>query len=67
MGQFTIPNLPPGSYRVVAFDAQQEIDFHTPEGLAKYSGKGQTVTVEAGGTANVQLDLIQTGNVDAQE
>jgi hypothetical protein len=66
-GQFTIPNLPPGSYRVVAFDALQEIDFHTAEGLAKYAGKGQTVTVEAGGAANAQLDLIQTGSGDPQE
>ncbi len=66
-GQFTISNLPPGSYRVLAFDAQQEIDFHTPEGLAKYAGKGQTVTVEAGGTANAQLDSIQTGSGDPQE
>jgi hypothetical protein len=66
-GQFTISNLPPGSYRVLAFDAQQEIDFHTAEGLAKYAGKGQTVTVEAGGTANAQLDSIQTGSGDPQE
>jgi hypothetical protein len=59
-GQVTLGGLAPGSYRVVAFDAPQEIDFHTPEGLAKYSGQGQTTTVDAGGSANVQLDLIHT-------
>jgi hypothetical protein len=59
-GQFTISNLPPGSYRVVACDSQQEIDFHSPEGLAVWSGKGQTVSVEAGGSAGAQLDLIHT-------
>jgi hypothetical protein len=57
-GQFTIPNLAPGSYRVVACDAPQEIDFHSPEGLAAWAGKGQTVTVEAGGTASVDLDIL---------
>jgi hypothetical protein len=64
--QFTISNLAPGSYRVLAFDTPQEIDYHTPEGLTKYTGKGQTVTVEAGGTANIQVDLIQTGEAEPQ-
>jgi uncharacterized protein (DUF2141 family) len=57
-GQFSFYNLAPGSYRVVACDAPQEIDFHSPEGLAAWTGKGQTVTVEAGGTASVQLDVL---------
>lgn len=57
-GTFTIPNLAPGSYRVVACDSPQEIDFHTPEGLAAWSGKGQTVSVEASGSASVQLDVL---------
>jgi Carboxypeptidase regulatory-like domain len=64
--QFTISNLAPGSYRVLVFDAPQEIDYHTPEGLAKYTGKGQTVTVEAGGTANAQVEVIQTGEAEPQ-
>ena len=56
--QFTIPNLAPGTYRVVACDAPQEIDFHSPDGLAPWAGKGETVTVDAGGTASVDLDVI---------
>jgi hypothetical protein len=56
--QFNISNLAPGSYRVVACDAQQEIDFHSPEGLAAWAGKGQTVTVDPGGTASVDLDIL---------
>jgi len=51
---------------VVAFDAPQEIDFHTPEGLAKYTAMGETTTIEAGGTANVQLDVVHTGNTDTE-
>ena len=59
-GQFTIPNLAPGSYRVIACDSPQEIDFHSAEGLAAWAGKGQTVTVEAGGTTSADLDILHT-------
>ncbi|MGA7521021.1 MAG: carboxypeptidase-like regulatory domain-containing protein [Acidobacteriaceae bacterium] len=57
-GQFTLENLAPGSYRVVACDASQQIDFHSPDGLAAWSGKGQVVSVEPSGTANVALTVI---------
>lgn len=57
-GQFSFYRIPPGSYRVVACDTQQDIDFHSPEAMAAWAAKGQTVTVEAGGTANVQLEVI---------
>ncbi len=65
-GQTTITGLAPGSYRVVAFDAPQEIDFHTPEGLAKYAGQGETVTVDAGSSASAQLDVIHLTNTDVE-
>lgn len=57
--QFTIHQLPPGKYCVVAFDAPQEIAFHTPEDWAKYADEGQTVTVQAGGALSVEPHLIQ--------
>jgi hypothetical protein len=57
-GQFKISQLAPGSYRVVACDSEQEIDFHEPEALAAWAGKGQVVSVERGGTATVQLELL---------
>jgi hypothetical protein len=60
-GQFTISGLAPGSYRVVACDTPQEIDFHTPEGLSTWAGKGETVSVDAGGSAHVELSVISTG------
>jgi len=65
-GQASIGGLAPGSYRVIAFDAPQEIDFHTPEGLAKFAGEGQAATVDAGGTANVQLDVIHTVTTESE-
>jgi hypothetical protein len=56
-GTFSFNNLAPGSWRVVACDSPQDIDYHSPEGLAAWTGKGQTATVEAGGTAHVTLDV----------
>jgi Carboxypeptidase regulatory-like domain len=56
-GTFTFNNLAPGSWRMVACDTPQEIDYHSPEGLAAWTGKGQTATVDAGGTAHVTLDV----------
>lgn len=60
-GEFTLPNLTPGTYRVVACDAQQEIDFHSQDGLAAWSGQGEVVTVDPNGTANVELTVIHGG------
>jgi hypothetical protein len=57
-GHFSFYGIAPGSYRVVACDSAQEIDFHTPEGLAAWSGKGQTISVEASSSVSVQLDVL---------
>lgn len=65
-GEVTLSGLAPGSYRVVAFDSPQEIDFHTPDGLAKYTGMGETATLDAGGSAHVQLEIVRTGNTEAE-
>ncbi|MGC2639460.1 MAG: carboxypeptidase-like regulatory domain-containing protein [Acidobacteriaceae bacterium] len=58
---FSIGNLAPGSYRVVACDAPQEIDFHSPDGLSAWTGQGQTVTVAAGSAASVTLAVSSCG------
>jgi hypothetical protein len=65
-GHFSLYAMAPGSYRVVACDAQQDIDFHSAEGLAAWAGKGQTVTVDPGGTASVELDAVHIAPEGAQ-
>jgi hypothetical protein len=65
-GHFSLYAMAPGSYRVVACDAQQDIDFHSAEGLAAWAGKGQTVTVDPGGTASVELDVVHIAPEGAQ-
>ena len=62
-GKFRFDNLPPGSYRLVACDSPRQIEFRTPEGLAAWAGRGQVVSVEAGGAAHVQLDVTATAEL----
>jgi len=55
-----LPNIAPGSYRVVALDTFQNLDAMDAQDLAKLADKGISVNVVAGGTVNVQLDVIKT-------
>ena len=66
-GQFTMMNVPPGSYRIVASDKPQEIDTDDPQEMARVTARGQTVTVEAGATVNVQMDAVQPGAGDSNQ
>jgi hypothetical protein len=59
-GQINFANLAPGIYRVAAFDEPEEIDLDDPQAMARLTSQGQAVTVEAGSTASIQLDLIRT-------
>ena len=65
-GHFSFYAMAPGSYRLVACDAPQEIDFHSAEGLAAWAGKGETVSVDAGGTASAELDVLHIASEEAQ-
>jgi hypothetical protein len=65
-GRFTFYTLPPGSYRVVACDAPQEIDFHSPDVLGAWAGKGEVISVDASGTASVELHVLHINAEDAQ-
>jgi len=64
---FRFRNLAPGSYTVVAFDRDVEMDTEDAERLSRISVQGKTVTVEAGGTAQVELNLIPGGVESASQ
>jgi len=53
-----IANLQPGTYRVIALDQAFDLEYRNPKALEPYVGKGQTITLEPGGTANVDLDVV---------
>ena len=59
-GRLMFSNLAPGTYRVIALDQPEEIDLDDPAAMARWSTHGQTVTVEPGATASVQLDVFKT-------
>jgi hypothetical protein len=52
-------NLAPGTYRVIALKTNRNLDVADSQELAWLADQGKTVTVVAGGTVNVQVDLIQ--------
>jgi len=61
-GQGQFSNLAPGAYRVIALDSFRDLDSMDAQELAKLADKGKTVTVAAGATVPVQLDVIKTSD-----
>ena len=53
-GHFKISTVPPGDYKVYAWDDNNNVEYANPEWMQR-NGKGVAVTVEAGQTAQVKL------------
>ena len=61
-GKFQLQQLPPGVYRVLAFDRQQpDLEYASEEALSKYEGKAQVIRVVAGQKEHLQMPLITQG------
>jgi len=56
-GSSTIANLTPGSYRVLVFDAPQQLEYRNPSAMETYAGRSQQVTLSAGATSSLLLEL----------
>jgi hypothetical protein len=60
-GTFQFQQLPPGVYRVLAFDRQQgELEYHNADAMSVYEGKGPVVRLAPGQTEQVRVALIST-------
>jgi hypothetical protein len=60
-GAFQLLQLAPGSYRILAFDRQQnELEYQNAEAMAVYDGKGPVVRLVPGQTEQVRVTLIST-------
>jgi hypothetical protein len=60
-GKFGPQNLPPGAYRMLAFDRPQpELEYRNPEAMRAYDAKGQLVRLVAGEKEHLHLQLIST-------
>ena len=62
-GKFELQNLPPGSYRVLAFaTSQKALPYRDVESMKAWEGKGQVVRLTAGQKTSVQIPLVEPGN-----
>ncbi len=57
-GSFQIQQMPPGAYRVMAFDRPQQIEYRNPEAMRAYDSKGQVIRLAPGQKEKVRLQLI---------
>jgi hypothetical protein len=58
-GAFTLGDLAPGSYRVVAIDRTDDLEYRNPEALRDCLTKAQDVTVSSKQESRVDLELVQ--------
>lgn len=60
-GSFDYSGLPPGAYRLLAFDgAPSEIEYRSPEAMQAYDAKGLVVHLAGGQKERVTLPMIAT-------
>ena len=59
--QIGLGPLPPGTYKVFAFDSGEDLEM-SAEKMAKYAGQAASVTVGANESASVVLELIHIGD-----
>jgi hypothetical protein len=57
-GRFTFKNLPPGQYRVFAWEDVESGAWMDPDFIKPVADRGASVTVEEGGQQTVDVKLI---------
>ncbi len=56
-------NLPPGPYKVMAFDSLDNFNLEDPAFYKKYSSKATQVTLSSHGTSSIVLDVLPIGGL----
>jgi hypothetical protein len=64
-GNLNGPYVPPGSYRVIAFERRHYSDFSNPQSLAPFSKYIQTITVGSGSSSSVYLNAVPQLEVES--
>lgn len=63
-GAFGLSQLPPGTYRVLAFDSwQSDLPYNDAETMRKFESKGQVIHLEAGQNEHLKLKLVSRGDL----
>jgi hypothetical protein len=58
-GTFSVPNLPPASYRILAFKETAELEYLNPEAMRAYEAVGQVIHLTGGQSEHVTLSLTE--------
>ena len=58
--RYVLRPVPPGDYRVLAFDTRQEFEYRNPAAMRAYESKGQVVHVSGGQKVQVTVPLIRS-------
>jgi hypothetical protein len=57
-GRLNMVGLPPGDYKVFAWDSSSGVDVQEPEFLKTYEDRGKSVHIEEKNRQSIQVDLI---------
>jgi carboxypeptidase family protein len=60
-GGFQLPFLPPGTYKLLAVDHPDRLEYANPEALKKYLSKAREVTLSPDQSAKIDLELTKVG------
>jgi 5-hydroxyisourate hydrolase-like protein (transthyretin family) len=59
-GHFTIPNVPPGNYKIFAWDAIEPYSYFDPDVMKKFEQKGKTLKIGESANETLELKVIVT-------
>lgn len=59
-GRFVLQQLPPGDYRILAFDSPQQLEYRNPAAMRAFESKGQVVHLTPGQKAEITLQPIRS-------
>jgi hypothetical protein len=58
-GAYQVTGLAPGTYRAVAFDEADDLEYGTPSALSEYLSSAQTIQLNNNQTAHLNIELIK--------
>jgi hypothetical protein len=60
-GGFSVDDLAPGDYKVLAFDHLDGLEYTNPEVLREYSSKAAEISLQSNEKATIKVDLVRIG------
>ncbi len=57
-GNFTMISIPPGEYRLFAWEASERVTYRDPEFVRRFAARGERVIIREGDALNVNLQAI---------